>query len=48
MKRPAPSSALPMLLAAAVWLVWTLFQNSEAVLEAIGKARGGKTKSPPV
>jgi hypothetical protein len=26
------------ILAAAVWLVWTLFQNSEAVMEAIGKA----------
>jgi hypothetical protein len=26
------------ILTAAVWLVWTLFQNSEAVLEAIGKS----------
>jgi hypothetical protein len=25
------------IVAAAVWLVWTLFQNSEAVLQAIGK-----------
>lgn len=32
------------ILAAAVWLVWTLFQNSEAVLEAIGKARRSKTE----
>lgn len=30
------------ILAAAVWLVWTLFQNSEAVMEAIGS---GKTKT---
>ncbi len=26
------------ILAAAVWLVWTLFQNSEAVMEALGKS----------
>jgi len=26
------------ILAAAVWLVWTLFQNSEAIMEAIGKS----------
>lgn len=31
------------ILAAAVWLVWTLFQNSEAVMEAIGKSRPAKT-----
>lgn len=31
------------ILAAAVWLVWALFQNSEAVMEAIGKS--GKTKT---
>jgi hypothetical protein len=31
------------ILAAAVWLVWALFQNSEAVMEAIGKS--GKAKS---
>ena len=31
------------ILAAAVWLVWTLFQNSEAVMEAIGKSRRPKT-----
>lgn len=31
------------ILAAAVWLVWTLFQNSEAVMEAIGKSRQAKT-----
>jgi hypothetical protein len=31
------------ILAAAVWLVWTLFQNSEAVMEAIGKSRKLKT-----
>ena len=31
------------ILAAAVWLVWALFQNSEAVMEAIGKS--GKTKA---
>lgn len=30
------------ILAAAVWLVWTLFQNSEAVMEAIGKSRRPK------
>ena len=27
------------ILAAAVWLVWALFQNSEAVMEAVGKSR---------
>ncbi|MBI3570425.1 MAG: hypothetical protein HY082_04885 [Gammaproteobacteria bacterium] len=31
------------ILAAAVWLVWALFQNSEAVMEAIGKSRQAKT-----
>jgi len=31
------------ILAAAVWLVWALFQNSEAVMEAI--SRSGKTKT---
>jgi hypothetical protein len=31
------------IIAAAVWLVWALFQNSEAVMEAIGKS--GKTKT---
>jgi hypothetical protein len=31
------------ILAAAVWLVWALFQNSEAVMEAIGKSRKAKT-----
>jgi spore maturation protein SpmA len=31
------------ILAAAVWLVWTLFQNSEAVMEAIGKSGKAKT-----
>jgi len=31
------------ILAAAVWLVWTLFQNSEAVMEAIGKSGKPKT-----
>jgi hypothetical protein len=31
------------ILAAAVWLVWALFQNSEAVMEAIGKSRKVKT-----
>ena len=31
------------ILAAAVWLVWTLFENSEAVMEAIGKSRRPKT-----
>ena len=31
------------ILAAAVWLVWALFQNSEAVLEAIGKSVRTKT-----
>lgn len=30
-------------LAAAVWLVWALFQNSEAVMESIGKSRQAKT-----
>ena len=28
---------------AAVWLVWTLFQNSEAVMGAIGKSGKAKT-----
>lgn len=31
------------ILAAAVWLVYALFQNSEAVMEAIGKS--GKTRT---
>lgn len=31
------------ILAAAVWLVWALFQNSEAVMEAIGKSGKAKT-----
>lgn len=31
------------ILAVAVWLVWALFQNSEAVMEAIGKSRQAKT-----
>lgn len=31
------------ILAAAVWLVWALFQNSEAVMEAIGKSKPPKT-----
>ncbi len=31
------------ILAAAVWLVWALFQNSEAVMEAIGKSARAKT-----
>ena len=31
------------ILATAVWLVLTLFQNAEAVMEAIGKARRPKT-----
>ncbi len=31
------------ILAAAVWLVWALFQNSEAVMEAIGKSSQTKT-----
>jgi hypothetical protein len=32
------------ILAAAVWLVWTLFQNSEAVMDAIGKSVRPKTQ----
>lgn len=32
------------ILAAAVWLVWALFQNSEAVMEAIGKSGRPKTE----
>jgi hypothetical protein len=31
------------IIVAAVWLVWALFQNSEAVMEAIGKSRKAKT-----
>jgi len=31
------------IIAAAVWLVWALFQNSEAVMEAIGKSRQAKS-----
>ena len=31
------------ILAAAVWLVWALFQNSEAVMEAISKSGKAKT-----
>jgi len=34
------------ILAAAVWLVWTLFQNSEAVMEAIGKYVRSKKSNP--
>lgn len=32
------------ILAAAVWLVWALFQNSEAVIEAIRKSARAKTE----
>jgi hypothetical protein len=32
------------ILAAGVWLVWTLFENSEAILEAIGKLRRPKSQ----
>lgn len=32
------------ILAAAVWLVWSLFQNSEAVMEAIGKSARTRTQ----
>ncbi len=32
------------ILAAAVWLVYALFQNAEAVMEAIGKSRKPKTE----
>jgi hypothetical protein len=32
--------------AAAVWLVWALFQNSEAVMEVIGKSGKTKTEEP--
>ena len=32
------------ILAAAVWLVWALFQNSEAVMAAIGKSGKPKTE----
>lgn len=32
------------ILAAAVWLVWALFQNFEAVMEAIGKSTRTKTE----
>jgi hypothetical protein len=32
------------ILAAAVWLVWALFQNFEAVVEAIGKSTRAKTE----
>jgi hypothetical protein len=32
------------ILAAAVWLVWALFQNFEAVMEAIGKSGKAKTE----
>ncbi|MHB8535952.1 MAG: hypothetical protein ACYDBW_10985 [Sulfuricaulis sp.] len=31
------------ILAAAMWLVWALYQNSEAVMDAIGKSRRAKT-----
>ncbi|HYA38373.1 MAG TPA: hypothetical protein VEI74_08930 [Candidatus Methylomirabilis sp.] len=34
------------ILAAAVWLVWTLFQNSEAIMEAVGKYARGKSGNP--
>lgn len=32
------------IIAAAVWLVWTLFQNAEAVMQAIGKPSPTKTE----
>lgn len=32
------------ILAAAVWLVWALFENSEAVMEAIGKSARTRTE----
>ncbi len=32
------------ILAAAVWLVWALFHNSEAVMQAIGKSTRAKTE----
>ena len=32
------------ILAAAVWLVWALFHNSEAVMEAIGKSTRAKAE----
>ncbi|MDO8703517.1 MAG: hypothetical protein Q7J84_01085 [Sulfuricaulis sp.] len=32
------------ILATAVWLVWALFQNFEAVMEAIGKSGNVKTE----
>ena|SRR3989344_7324500 len=32
------------ILASAVWLVWALFHNSEAVMEAIGKSTRAKTE----
>jgi len=34
------------ILAAAVWLVWALFQNFEAIMEAIGKSGKAKTGNP--
>ena len=32
------------ILAAAVWLVWALFHNSEAVMQAMGKSTRAKTE----
>jgi len=32
------------IIAAAVWLIWALFTNAEALMEAIGKAAAGKKK----
>ncbi|MDH4191737.1 MAG: hypothetical protein OEW21_16235 [Betaproteobacteria bacterium] len=32
------------LIATAVWLAWALFENAEALIEAIGKAFGGRNR----
>ena len=32
------------IIAAAAWLIWALFTNAEALMEAIGKAAAGKKK----
>lgn len=33
------------ILSAAVWLVWSLYNDSEAIIEAIGKAVAGRKKT---
>ncbi len=36
------------ILSAALWLLWVLFTDSEALIEAVGAMAGGRKKSPMV